>query len=100
MLRKIYSGRQVECSNSSHHKIDHKIKGVNDDIRETQEKENITQDYRKTENETQECEFKIHEINRNDEEMNKTRRKLKLKKRNMQDQKITKREKLKRMKKS
>ena len=30
MLRKIYPGRQVECSNSSQHKINHKQKGVND----------------------------------------------------------------------
>ena len=27
MLRKIYSGRQVECKNSSQHKINYKIKG-------------------------------------------------------------------------
>ena len=52
----------MECNNSSQHKIDHKIKGVNDDNRETQEEENITQDERKTENETQECVFKIHEF--------------------------------------
>ena len=34
---------------------------------ETQEEENITQDDRKTENETQECEFKFHVHDRNDE---------------------------------
>ena len=68
MLRKIYPGRQVECINSSQHKIDHKIKGVNDDNGETQEKENITQDDTKTENETQEYDFKIHEYNRIDDE--------------------------------
>ena len=34
---------------------------------ETQEEENITQDDRKTENETQECEFKIHVLDRNEE---------------------------------
>ena len=68
MLRKVYPGRQMECSNSSQHKIDHKIKGINDHSRETQEKENVTQDDRKAENETQECDFKIHKHNRNVEE--------------------------------
>ena len=42
MLNKVYLGRQVECNNSSQHKIDKKIKGVNDDNGETQEKESIT----------------------------------------------------------
>ena len=41
---------------------------VNDNKRETQEEGNIAQDNRETENETQECDFKIHEHNRNDEE--------------------------------
>ena len=50
MLRKVYPGRQMECSNR------------------TKEEENVTQDDRKAENETQECDFKIHEHNRNDEE--------------------------------
>ena len=68
MLRKVYPGRQMECSNSSQHEIDHKIKGVNDHNGETQEEENVTQDDRKAENETQECDFKIHKHNRNDEE--------------------------------
>ena len=69
MSRKVCPGRQVKCSNSSQHKIDHKIKGVNDDKRETQEEGNIAQDNnRQAENETQECDFKIHEYNRNDEE--------------------------------
>ena len=44
------------------------MKGVNDDNRETKEEENITQDNRETENETQECDFKIHAHNGNDEE--------------------------------
>ena len=35
---------------------------------QTQEKENVTQDDRKAENETQECDFKIREHSRNDEE--------------------------------
>ena len=35
ILRKVYLGRQIECSNNSQHKIDHKIKGVNDDNGET-----------------------------------------------------------------
>ena len=30
ILRKVYPGRQIECSNSSQHDSDHKIKGVND----------------------------------------------------------------------
>ena len=50
MLRKVYPGRQMECSNR------------------TKEEENVTQDDRKAENETQEYDFKIHEHNRNDEE--------------------------------
>ena len=50
MLRKIYQGRQVECINSSQHKINHIIKAVNDDNGEAQEEKNITQDDRKTEN--------------------------------------------------
>ena len=68
MLRKVYPGRQMECSNSSQHEIYHKIKGVNDHNGETQEEENVTQDDRKAENETRECDFKIREHNRNDEE--------------------------------
>ena len=100
MLSKVYSGRQVERNNSSQHKIDHRIKGVNDHNGETQEEENFTQDDRKTENKTQECDFKIHEHNRNDEEMNKLKRSLELKKRKLQNQKITKMKKLKRMKRS
>ena len=68
MLRKVCPGRQVECKNSSQHKIDHKIKGLNDGNGETQEEENITQNDRKTGNEIQECDFRIHEHNRNDEE--------------------------------
>ena len=53
MLRKVYPGRQMECSNR------------------TKEEENVTQDDRKAENETQEYDFKIHEHNRNDEEHEK-----------------------------
>ena len=68
MLRKVYPSRQMEYSNSSQHDIDHKIKGVNDHNGETQEEENVTQDDREAENETQGCDFKIHEHNRNDEE--------------------------------
>ena len=68
MLSKVYLGRQVECNNSSQHKIDKKIKGLDDGNRETQEEESITQDDRKTENKAQQRDFKIHEHNRNDEE--------------------------------
>ena len=50
MLRKVYPGRQMECSNR------------------TKEEENVTQDNKKAENEAQECDFKIREHNRNDEE--------------------------------
>ena len=60
MLRKVYPSRQIECSNSSQHDIDDTIKGVNDHNGETEEEENITQDDREAENETQECDFKIH----------------------------------------
>ena len=101
MLRKVYPGRQRECNNSSQNGIDHKIKGVNDHNGETQEKENVTQNDRKAENETQECDFKIHEHNRNDEEHKQIKedtRILQKKKRKLQNQKITKRKKLKRMK--
>ena len=55
----------MERSNSSKREIDHKIKGVNDHNGETREEENVIQDDRKAENETQECDFKIHEHNRN-----------------------------------
>ena len=50
MLRKVYPGRQMECSNSSQNEIYHKIKGVNDLNGETQEEENVTWDDRKAEN--------------------------------------------------
>ena len=50
MLRKLYPGRHMECSNR------------------TKEEENGTQYNKKAENETQECDFKIPEHNRNDEE--------------------------------
>ena len=72
MLRKLYPGRQEECNNGSQHKIDHKIKRVNDHDGETQ-KENVTEDDRKAENETQECGFKIHEHHRNDGEHEQTK---------------------------
>ena len=53
-------------------RIDYKIKGVNDGNGETQkEDEKTTQDGRKTANETQECDFQIHDHNRNDEEHHK-----------------------------
>ena len=100
MLRKVYPGRQVECINSNQHKIDHKIKGVNDDNGETREEENITQDERKTENEAQECDLKFMSITGMMRNMNKTRKTLKSKKRKMQNQKITKWKKLKRTKRS
>ena len=101
MLRKVYPGRQIECNNSSQNGIDHKIKGVNDHNGETQAKENVTQIDWKAENETQEFDFKIHEHNRNDEEHEQIKedtRILQKKKRKLQNQKITKRKKLKRMK--
>ena len=41
---------------------------------------NITQDDRKTGDETQECDFKIHEHNRNDEEYEQHKQDTKLKK--------------------
>ena len=75
MLKKLYSGRQVECINSSKHKTNHRIKGVNDDNGEPHEEDNVTQDDRETENETQECDFKIHEHNRNDDEEHKQNKK-------------------------
>ena len=59
MLRKVYPGRQGAYNNNSQHKINHKIKGVNADNGETQEEENIIQDDRKTEDESQECDFKM-----------------------------------------
>ena len=52
MLRKVYPGRQMECSNSSQHETDHKIKGVNNHNGETQEEETVTQYDRKAEHET------------------------------------------------
>ena len=95
MLIKIYPGRQIERNNSIQHKIDHKIKWVKGDNVETQEEENITQDDRKTENETQECDVKIHEHNSNDEEHEQNKEENEMKIRNIQNQKITKRKKLK-----
>ena len=72
MLIKVYPDRQIECSNSSQPKIYHK-KGVNDHNGETQKEENVTQDNKKAENETQEHDFKIHEHNRNDDEHEQTK---------------------------
>ena len=101
MLRKVYPGRQVECINSSQHKIEHKIIGVNDDNGETQEEENITHGDRKTSNEIQKCDFKIHEHNRNDDEEHEQKKKdTEIEKEKIQNQKITKRKKLKRTKRS
>ena len=55
MLRKVYPGKQIECNNnSSQHQVDDKIKEVNDHNEETQEEEDVTQDDKKAENETQE----------------------------------------------
>ena len=69
MLRMVYPGRQVECNKSSQHKLDYKMKRVNDEKRETKkEEENITQNDKKTKREAQECDFKIHEHNSNDTE--------------------------------
>ena len=49
---------------------------------------NITQDDRKTGNETQECDLKIHEHNRNDDEHEQNKEDTKLKKKKMQNQKL------------
>ena len=49
ILRKVDPGRQVECKIKGQHKINCKIKRVNDDNGKTREEENMTQDYRKTE---------------------------------------------------
>ena len=98
MLRKVYPGRQVEYKISSQHKIDHKIKVVNNNSGETQEEENVTQDDRKTENETQEHDFKIHECNRNDEEheqnreYNETEKEKKAEPKNTKEEEIEKNE--------
>ena len=73
ILRKVYPGRQAECNNSSQDKIHQKIREVNYENGETQEEEKITQDDRKTENETQECDFKVYGYNRNDEEHEKNK---------------------------
>ena len=69
-MTKVYPCRQVECNKSSHkNKIDHKIKWVNNDNGETQkEGENMTYNDSKTEIETPECDFRIHEHSRIDEE--------------------------------
>ena len=94
MLRKIYPGRQVECNNSSQHKIDQKIKGVNDNNRENQEERNITQDDWKTKDETQECDSKIHEHNKNHEEHEKIKKDTGIEKEKNTDHKTKKRKKL------
>ena len=106
MLRKVYPGEQVECNNSSQHKIDHKIKGLNNDNRKIQkEEENITQGDRKRENETKESDFKIHERNRNDDEHEPTKEDTEIENRKMRNHILVKktiqtkeRKKLKRMK--
>ena len=106
MLRKVYPGREVECNNSSQHKIDYKRKGVNDDNGETQEEENIIQEKQKMKHRNVTLTFMsiTKGIMRS---MNKTRMTLKLKKRKMQNHKITKKtiqtkegKKLKTMKRS
>ena len=106
MLRKVYPGREVECNNSSQHKIDYKRKGVNDDNGETQEEENIIQEKQKMKHRNVTLTFMsiTKGIMRS---MNKTRMILKLKKRKMQNHKITKKtiqtkegKKLKTMKRS
>ena len=86
MLRKVFPGRQVECKNSSQHKIDHKIKGVIDKvtIKQKMKHRNATS--------------KLMSISGMMRNMNKTRRTIKLKNRKKQNQKITKRKKLKRTK--
>ena len=65
---------------------------------ETQEEENITQDDRKRENETQECDFKLISITGMMRNMSKTWRTMKLKNREKQHQKIIKRKKFRRTK--
>ena len=82
MLRKVYPGRQMECSNSSQHKIDHKIKGINDHCGETQEEENPTGKQKmKHKNVT----LRFTSIKRMLRNMIKLRRTLELKKRKLQN---------------
>ena len=67
--KKVYPGRQVEYNNSSQQKIDHRIRGVNNEtMRRLKRNKTLPKMTAKTENETQECDFKIKEHNRNDEE--------------------------------
>ena len=101
ILRKVYPVRQVECNKGSQLKIDQKIKGINDDKGETQkEEENITQNDRKTENETHEFDFRIHEHNRNDEEHEQNKEDTEIKTVIKKTNQTKERKKLKRMKKS
>ena len=101
MLREIYSGRQVECINSSQHKIDYKIKGVNDKMGRLKRKKTLPKLTGKHKMKHRSVALKFMSITgmmmRN---MSKTRRALKSKKRKMQNQEITKRKKLKIMKRS
>ena len=101
MLRKIYPGRQVECINSSQHKIEHKIKGVNDKMGRLKRKKTLSKLTGKHKMKHRSVALKFMSITgmmmRN---MSKTRRALKSKKRKMQNQEITKRKKLKIMKRS
>ena len=59
ILRKVYLGRQIEFNIRSQQKIDENGKN--------REEENITQNDRKAEIKTEECELKIDEHNGKDE---------------------------------
>ena len=80
MLRKVYPGEQVKCNNSSQHKIDHKIKGLNNDNRKIQkEEENITQGDRKREMKQRNLTLKFMSATGMMTSMDQSRRTLKLK---------------------
>ena len=96
MLRKGYPGRQMECSNSNQHEMDHKIKGVNDHKRtKTLPKMTVKQEM-KHRNVT----LRFTSITGMMRNISKLRRTPELKKRKLQNQKITMSKKLKRMKRS
>ena len=96
MLRKGYPGRQMEYSNSNQHEINHKIKGVNDHKR----KKTLPKMTVKQEMKHRNVTLRFTSITGMMRNMNnKLRRTLKLKTK-LQNLKIKKRKKLKRMKRS
>ena len=100
ILRKVYPGRQMECSNSGQHEIDHKIKRVNDHNGETNRKKTLPKMTGKQTMKHRNVTIKFTSITGMMRNMSKLRRSPELKKRKLLNQKITMRKKLNRTKRS